>query len=137
VPIYLPSNVQTPKDERKAEMTSEQIKYNLEEDIETGLGMYREVDVTDLKHALRLIREYENTIDNLQGRIDALNETNRILIESQDKYAKSRIIEFAIQLQKYYNSVPGSTHPKLVTFHVSTKMQEFLDEMFKEDHNGD
>lgn len=118
-------------------MTSQQIKYNLTVEIVTGRGMYRKVAVSDLKNVLRLIGEYENTIDNLEARIDALNETNRILIESQDEYAKNKIIEFAVQLQNYYNSVPGSTHPKLVTFHVSTKLQEFLDKLFKEDHDGD
>lgn len=118
-------------------MTSEQIKYNLSVDIVSGSGMSREVDLSDLKHALSLIKEYENTIGNLEARIDALKKNNRLLIEGQDEYVKNKIIEFTIQLQNYYNSVPGSTHPKLVTFHVSTKMQEFLDKLFKEDHNGD
>lgn len=118
-------------------MTSQQIKYNLAVEIVTGCGKYRKVAVSDLKNVLGLIVEHENAIGNLEARIDALNETNRVLIESQDEYAKNKIIEFAAQLQNYYNSVPGSTHPKLVTFHVSTKMQEFLDKMFKEDHNGD
>lgn len=39
------------------ELNRDQIIYCLEQDIECGCGMYREVDVTDLKRALALIKE--------------------------------------------------------------------------------
>ena len=39
------------------ELNREQIIYCLEQDIKMGCGMYREIDVTDLKRALLLIKE--------------------------------------------------------------------------------
>ena len=38
------------------EPNREQIVYCLEQDIERGIGMYRTVDVTDIKRAISLIK---------------------------------------------------------------------------------
>lgn len=69
----------------------------------------------------------------LEERITALNDTIKLLMRSQEAYAKNRVYEFAIKLQKYYDSLPGKTYTSLVSFHIS----QIIQDMFKEDTESD
>lgn len=52
------------------------------------------------RNALNLINRKNAEIENLESRIFALNDTNKILMESQEIYAKNIVKEFAERLKE-------------------------------------
>lgn len=112
----------------------EDIKECLELSIDNGISMLPE----DLLRVLNYIRAQESAIENLQGRIDALNDTNRMLIRSQDSFAKSEVMEFAHELQKYYTYLHGVAYPPMIHYHIQVKLEEFIKKKYQRgDHDYD
>lgn len=76
--------------------------------------------------SLNILKRQKAEIELLSGRIDTINDTNKILIDSQEIYWKNRVKEFAERL-KEKNDNPGKA-----MFDVYEYYGETIDSLVKE-----